>query len=221
MAVTVASPLAVSTDRVVVLPRVGWETYERLLADDEERRVPRLTYDRGELAIVSPSPMHERDGFALAQVVGIVAEALGLDYLPMGATTFRSEPARQGFEADSSFYIQHERAMRDRAVVDLRVDPPPDLAIEIDVSHPSLDKLPIYAGVGVPEVWRGVGDQVRILVLAEGNYRESAASLALPPLTGDILTRFLVESRGQGRLSWVRMVRDWINGQLSGNRPTG
>ncbi len=96
-----------------------------------------------------------------------------------------------------------------------------ELAIVIEVGHPSLDKLPIYAELGIPEVWRSVGDRVRIYALAEGGYQESPASQVLPPLTGEILTHFLVESRARGRLEWTRMVRDWMHGQHREDRATG
>jgi len=206
---TVATP----PEQRVILSNVSWGTYESLLADHVDRGVPRFAYDQGVLEIVSPSPRHEKDSAALTQVVGIVAEECGVEFLPVGSTTFRSKSLQQGFEADAGFYFQHEELVRDLAAIDVDVDPPPDLVIEIDVGHPSLDKLPIYARIGMPEVWRCRGDRVTILALETDAYRESATSRALPILTGEILTRFLVESRSQGRLAWMRAVRDWAREQ--------
>lgn len=160
---------------------------------------------------MNPSPQHEEDGVALAHIVATVAEELGIDVRPMGATTYRRRELGKGFGADASFYIQNDRFVRDLAQVDPTVDPPPDLVIEIDVSHPSLDKLPIFAGMVVPEVWRRAADRVTILVLESGRYREVRSSMALPPLTSEALTRFLEEYRAQRWQAWVRMVRSSVH----------
>ena len=191
----------------VILHGVTWETYEQLLTNFADRSAPRFSFDRGVLEIVSPTPRHEQDNLALAQVVGLVAEELEIDFRPVGSTTYRREGLKQGFEADSSFYIVNQRFARDLAEIDPKVDPPPDLVIEIDVSHSSLDKLPIYAGLGVPEVWRCQADRVTIRVLEGGTYREVEESRVLPPLTANRLTEFLLQSRQQRRLDWIRAVR--------------
>jgi Uma2 family endonuclease len=204
-------------EQCIILDGVSWETYERLTADFAERRVPRFAYDRGVLEIASPTPRHERDGFALATVVTAVAEELAIDHLPVGSTTYRREALGQGFEADQSFYIVDQRFARDLEEIDPRVDPPPDLVIEIDVSRSSLDKLAIYAGFGVPEVWRCQTDRVASVVLEGGTYRETSESQVLPPLTADVLTRFLLRSRETRRLEWVREVR----ARAREHRPSG
>jgi Uma2 family endonuclease len=193
----------------VVLDRVSWRTYESLMADFGERRIPRFAYDRGALEIVSPTPPHEEANLALAAVVAAVAEEWGVDFRPMGATTYRRRALQQGFEADSSFYISNRRFARELQEVDPTTDPPPDLVVEVDVSHSSIDKLSIYTGFGVPEIWRWQADRVSILVLGGGSYQETDESRVLPPLTADVLTRFLLRSRKIRRLDWVREVRAW------------
>lgn len=206
----------------VILRDVSWQTYERLLADHRDRRVPRFAYDRGVLEIVSPSPPHEKDNVALAQLVGIVAEELDIDFLPVGSTTYRRKALGQGFEADSSFYVTTERFALNLAEIDPTIDPPPDLVIEVDVSRSSLDKLAIYAGFGVPEVWRCDADRVSILALEGVAYRPVPESRVLPPATDAVLTRFLVRSRELRRLAWVREVRAWAREQRgSGKAETG
>jgi Uma2 family endonuclease len=162
---------------------------------------------------VAPSSKHEKDNRTLAQVVEIVAEELGVEYLPVGSMTFRRADMQQGFEPDSSFYLQSEERVRDRERVDPDVDPPPDLVIEIEVTQPSLDKLPLFARMGVPEVWRWDGVRVTILTLEHDAYRASLASVALPPLTSDVLTRFLVQSRSLRMIAWIRSVRAWARQQ--------
>ena len=121
---TVSSPPIATSDQAVRLSHVSWEAYERLLADDEARRSPRLTYDRGELVIGSPSLPHELDAHALAKVVEIVADELDIDDLPTGSTTFRSRSAERGFEADASFYLRRSSEILGRRGIDLDTNPP-------------------------------------------------------------------------------------------------
>ena len=123
--------------------------------------------------------------------------------------TFRREDLQRGVEPDSCFYIRHEALLRDRAQIEPMVDPPPDLVSEVDITSPSLDKFPIYAQMGVPEVWRYDGQRVAVHVLQAGAFREGAASEALPPMTGDLLTRFLTASRTHSRTAWLRTLRGW------------
>jgi Uma2 family endonuclease len=218
--VTVASPPIAPSDRRIVLPHVSWETYERLLADDEERRVPRLTYDQGVLEIVSPSGPHEEDSFALAFLVEIVAAVLAVPVRSVGSMTYRRRDLQRGFEPDASFYVQHEAQLRGRREIDAAVDPPPDLVIETDVSRSSLDKLSLFAAIGVPEVWRCDGQRVLIYVLDVKTYRRSDASAVLPPLTSDVLTHFLIERRTQPSPTWFQAVSDWARAQRTDDSST-
>ena len=161
----VASPPRVVADERVVLPCVSWETYERLLADDEERRVPRMTYDQGVLELVTPSMPHEVDAATITRIVDIVAAILGIPIRSAGSTTFRRKDLERGFEPDASFYIQNEARIRGQREVDLTVDPPPDVVLEMEMSRSALDKLPLFASMGIPEVWRCDGQRVTILIL--------------------------------------------------------
>jgi len=147
----------------IVLSGVSWETYEQTLTDFLDRSRPHFAYDRGMLEIVSPTPPHEENGFALATMVMTIAEELDREYRLVGSTTYRREALQQGFEADSSFYVLNERFVLDLAEIDPTTDRPPDLVIEVDVSRSSFDKLAIYAGFGVQEVWRREADRVSIL----------------------------------------------------------
>ncbi len=206
--------LAVESE-VVALPRVAWETYERLLADDEERRIPRLTYDRGVLEAVSPSLPHDEDALTITRLVDIVAANLGVPIRSVGGTTFRRRDLERGFEADASFYIQRAPAIRGRRQVDLSVDPPPDLVLEMEVSRSAVDKLGVFAAMGVPEVWRSDGQRVTILLLEGEGYRESASSLSLPALTAKQAAAFLALSRELLSPDWFHAVSDWARGQRS------
>jgi Uma2 family endonuclease len=196
----------------VLLHNVSWETYERLLADLQDSSAPRLTYDRGTLEIMSPSSEHERYNRALAQVVEELAVEADIDMDSLGSTTFRREEIERGFEPDSCFYIQHAARVRGKKRIDLTVDPPPDLVIEVDITSPSLDKFPIFAQVGVPEVWRFDGNKLTILGLAEGAYRERDTSIAFPAVTAADITDFIKDSETMSRPEWVRKLRAWAKG---------
>lgn len=209
----VASPPVTAQSTAVSLPHVTWETYERLLADDEERRVPRVTYDQGVLEAVSPSQPHEEDAQTITLFVEIVAANLGIPIRSVGGMTYRRRDLERGFEPDSSFYIQHEAAIRDRRQIEPEVDPPPDLVLEMEVSRPAINKLALFAAMDVPEVWRSDGQRVTILVLEQGSYRQLTTSVALPALTTERLAHFLAESRRLLRPEWFQAVSDWAREQ--------
>lgn len=218
VAAPVASPPRIGQDQRVVLPRVSWETYEALLADDGERRVPRITYDRGALELVSPSMPYEEDAQAIILVVEIVAAMLNVPIRSVGSTTFKRTDLEQGFEPDGSFYVQNAQRVRGRRQIDLSIDPPPDLGLEMEFSRSALEKLALFASMGIPEVWRCDGRQVTILLLEADGYRESSTSAAFPALTSDVLARFLAENRTLLSPDWFQMVSDWARAQ---QRPPG
>jgi Uma2 family endonuclease len=195
----------------IILKNVSWETYEGLLADHLDSSVPHFTYDQGVLEIVSPSPTHERAGYALALIVEMVALELGIEVLGVGSMTFKRKELQRGFEPDGSFYIQSKPLVADKREIDADTDPPPDLIIEVDVTSPSLQKLPIFARMGVPEIWRyhEATEDVVILGLVDDDYRKVPMSNALPALTGDVLTQFLAGSRNRGHIEWMRMIQAW------------
>lgn len=200
----------------LLLSGVDWRTYSRLLRVFAERPRIRLTYDRGELEIMSPSLEHDDDAWLLGDLVFVLTEELGLPIKRGGATTLRRRLRRRGIEADACFWIANAHRMAGRRRVDLRTDPPPDLAIEVDVSRSSLNRLGIYAALGVPEVWRLDGDTLTFHVLGPGAaYQAAVASPTFPFVTPADLVGFLRQARqaadenavtGQFRV-WVRQRR--------------
>ncbi len=203
---TVQSP----AEQRVLLSGVSWQTYEALLADHESSSAPRFTFDRGMLEIMSPSPEHQAYNRSIALLVESLAEELGIDVYDLGSTTFRREDIERGFEPDSCFYIQNEERIRGKNRIDLTVDPPPDLVIEIDVTSPSINKLPIYARIGVPEVWRYDGGRLTILKLGDGGYVEAQESTALPALTSSTLSKLIERSKSTRRTIWLKEVRESV-----------
>jgi Uncharacterized protein conserved in cyanobacteria len=197
------------TEQHVVLYEVSWATYEHLLADHLDSSSPRFTYDRGTLEIMSPSNKHERINRALALMVEVIAEERQMEWDNHGSTTFRRKDLERGFEPDSCFYFQNAERIRGKDEIDLHIDPPPDLVIEIDITSGSIHKLPIYASLGIPEVWRYVGKRLVILALAGDSYIEVEESLALPGLTGAIIVGFIEDSQTLKRLDWMKSIREW------------
>ncbi len=203
---TVLTPV----NQTVVLENVSWRTYERLLQDLADSSAPRLTYDRGVLEIMSPTPEHERLNRTLAQLVEVLAEELEVEIENLGSSTFRREDLERGFEPDSCFYVRNAEKVRGKLRLDLTVDPPPDLVIEIDITSHSIGKMPIYARVRVPEVWRYDGTTFRIDRLEGDEYVSTDSSVAFPILTVQSASDFLEESRRSTRLGWLKSLREWI-----------
>jgi len=200
----------VQTEQRVIVRFVSWTTYEHLLADLSNQSSTRLTYDRGMLEIMGPLPEHEEWNRTIALLVEVLAEEMRIDVRNFGSTTFRRADLARGFEPDSCFYIQHEADISGKSTIDLTVDPPPDLVIEVDVTSGSLDKFPIYAQVGVPEVWRYDGQRLRIYILTAERYVESETSLVLPLLTAPQLSETLAQSKTMKRTALLRSFRTWV-----------
>ncbi len=193
----------------IILDGISWETYERLVSDCQDSHAAHLSYDRGILEIMVLSFRHETINRTLAHLVSLVAEELQIDTVHAGSTTFKRQDIAQGFEPDSCFYIQHEGFVSGKTEIDLNSDPPPDLVIEIDISSSSLNKFPIYAHMGVPEVWRYDGTRVFFFVLVGEQYEPAQESRALPLLSSSVATEFLEVSTKLKSTVWTRRVREW------------
>lgn len=199
----------IPSEQRTVLHDISWETYEHLLADHRDRSSPRFAYDQGVLEIMVVSSRHERPNRLISLLIELVAEEMELDLVNLGSTTFRREDLQRGFEPDTCFYVQNEERVRGKVEIDSEVDPPPDLGIEVDITSPSLDRFPIYAHFGVPEVWRYDGERIVVYEFRDTEYVEVANSLALPWFTSDILTRMVAQGLTMRRTSWTRKVREW------------
>jgi Uma2 family endonuclease len=197
-------------DQRVVLSNVSWQTYEALLADLADSSAPRLTFDQGTLEIMSPTAEHEEINRTIALLVEIAAEELEIDVRSLGSTTFKREDLARGFEPDSCFYVRNTELVRGKARIDLSVDPPPDLVIEIDITSPSLNKLAIFAKLGVSEVWRYDGEKLHMGRLEKGEYVACQESLAFPALSAGALTDFIQKSRTSKRPDLLRAFRSWL-----------
>lgn len=218
---TTAQPTAVKPtpppkpEQFVILNNVSWDTYIRLITEHGESGGTRFTFDQGVLQIMVVSLRHENANRILATLVDTIVEEMGLDIVPSGSLTLKRPDLEKGFEPDTSFYIQHADDVRGKSEIVLPFDPPPDLHIEIDITSGSLNRLPIFAAVGVPEVWRYDQQSVIFHRLQGADYTEVEYSLAFPILSSQMATQFLFDSQTMKRLPWLRHVRGWIRQQLA------
>jgi len=190
---------------------VSWAEYEELLEDLGPGYTPRISYDHGRLEITMPLPTHEYLKVCFSDLMRALTDELELDMNGLGSTTFRYEDWLQGLEPDTCFYIQNAA----RVIGVKRFDPnspppPPDIAVEIDITSESLSRFHIYANLGVPEIWRYDEQRVEIYHLTETGYVEAGASRAFPFLTGDVLTQFLERCQTEGQSAALRAFREWV-----------
>ena len=169
----------IAGEQRVLLRSISWQTYETL-ADNPDRAGRLLTYDQGVLEIMSPSRAHESDKSMLGRMLERFAEEQGIDICSSASTTFKRKDLDRGFEADESYYIRNELIVRDKREIDLLIDPPPDLVIEIEMSRSAINKLALFTSIGIPEVWRYNGTRLWLGRLAEDDYESISQSIELP-----------------------------------------
>ena len=195
---------------VLRIDDVPWDEYENLLADLGDGYSVRVFYDQGRMEIMAPASTHEKPKGAINRLVTALSDELDIDIESLGSTTLKREIKAQGAEPDDCFYIQNAALVIGKDDLDLQYDPPPDLVIEIDRTSASLDKFEIYAGLGVPEIWRVAGRRIEFYVLADDYYTESATSNAFPFLTAAVLSEFLEVVLDSGGRKAARQFRLWI-----------
>jgi Uma2 family endonuclease len=196
-----------------VLHEIDWPLYTRLLRAFGARRI-RTTYDRGALEIMSPLWEHEAAAYLLGRFVDVLTEEMQLLCRAGRSVTLRRRKKRRGLEPDNCYWIARAAQLQGKRVLDLRVDPPPDLAVEVDVTHQSLDRMSIYAALGVPEVWRLSEAGLAFHVLDGSIYQVRAHSLAFPLLASADLAGFVGQLGQTDDTALVLQFRDWLRKQL-------
>lgn len=201
----------------LVLYDVDWRSYGRLLREFRGRPNVRLTYDRGCLEIMTLSHAHESSNYLIGRLIDALSEELGLPIKGGRSTTFRKKRRRRGLEPDACWWITNEILVRGKLNIDLRIDPPPDLSLEVDVTHSSLNRLQIYAKLGVPEVWRYDGTTFKCLLLgADGKYAETPTSKVFAGFRPDDLLPFLALRGQTDENDIIRQFRAWVRQNLAG-----
>lgn len=193
----------------VVLYNISWQQFENLLKDLGDKRAARIAYDRGTLEIMTPLPKHEYYKEVISNIVKDLADLLDLDYESLGSTTWKRESRLAGVEPDNCFYFQNEAVIRGKLEFDLNQDPPPDLVLEIDLTSKSLNRFPIYARLGVPEIWCYDSGELKIYQLQNGEYREVEISLVFPNLAVQEIPKLIEENRSLGRRTIRQAVLAW------------
>lgn len=204
----------IPAEQRVILDNISWSTYLAILKDAESCR-GRIAYDRGVLEIMSPSKVHEHVKRLIGRMIEAFTEELNIDIESASSTTFKREDLARGFEPDECYYIAHAEVVRGKDDIDMTVDPPPDLIIEVDISRSSLNKFGIYRALGIPEVWRYDGETLRLYVLHNGDYVEVQQSTVLPQLPIDDLRSFLNQRSSLGETQLMRQFRTWVRETFS------
>jgi Uma2 family endonuclease len=198
-----------SDGAVETFHNVTWDEYEELLDQVGETRPGlRISYNDGTLKVVSVSSSHEKYACFIGSLVSHISLRLRINIRFSGSATMRKE--EKGIEPDAGFYIQTASVIGNRLDLDFAVDPPPDVAVEVDIHHDSTGNDPIYAALGVPEIWRYDGWQAAIYHLKGNEYVEAEASLALPMITPAVLTEYLTRMRQEGEFAAIITFDEWL-----------
>lgn len=199
----------------VFLPGVSFATYEALVTEIEDRRHLRISYYHGEMEIMSPTPDHERAKTLFGRMIEALTEELGIPVLSCGSTTFKDQLLDCGLEPDECYWVQHEKAVRGQRIIIGEV-PPPDLALEVDITTSVIDRFPIYAALGFPEIWQYVDNEIVIhLLQTTGQYAAAQKSLALPMVSVDKLVEHLHRCHETDETTWIRAFRQWVRGGMA------
>lgn len=203
----------------IVLYDVSWEFYERFLDEIEEKTHVRLVYDDGALEIIAPPQLfHEHTKRLLGRMVDTLTEEFDLPVLSAGSMTLKRETRRKGLNPDECYYIENESAVRGKRRIYLDQDPPPDLGIEVEDTSSSLDRMSVYAALGVSELWQFQISRLTLHVLSGGEYLQVEESPHFPGIQVDDLNRFLRSASATDETTWIRGFREWVREQIGGSQ---
>ena len=212
---TFTPTFSIEADQYVELRGIGWAGYETVLRLRGDRSRPKMIYLDGDLLLMSPALPHERLRFRLGCFVFEVVVGLKIPFLVTGQTTFRRRKKEVGVEPDESYYLANEARVRGKREIDLRVDPPPDLAIEAVHTHGAAKALEVLRRLRVPEVWVCDDEGMRILIRrANRRYTKSDQSLAVPFLTATEILDWAQRSLLGPDLEWTEELRRWVQEEL-------
>ncbi len=205
--------IIVKPGQQMLLKDISWQHLENILEELGDSRAARISYSHGWLEIMVPLPEHEKDKEIIGELVRILLDYLSIDFEPFGSTTLSQERMTQAVEPDACFYIQNQAAVIGKNRLDLTVDPPPDLAIEIDVT--SRTQFDNYQILGVPELWRYTQRGLQINLLQQGKYVESNFSPNFPNLPIiELVNEYVQQTLTIGRSQSIRAFRNWIKDNI-------
>ena len=198
------------SDQCVVFRDIDWKGYSAFLKVRGERSVPRMVYLDGSLFLVSPSFSHEYVTERFGWLVLVLVEELDLPCIPSRSTTFRRRAKRGGVEGDLSYYLASESRVRGKQRIDLKIDPPPDLAVEVVQTHGAVAALEVYRRIRVPEVWVYDEELTILAIQPDGRYAKTGRSVAFPVLEVGEITAWIQMTRNQSETAWVKELRRWV-----------
>jgi Uma2 family endonuclease len=205
--------LKIKPGQQLLLEDVSWQQFENILTELGEHRAARVSYSHGSLELMVPLPEHEKAKEIIGDIIKILLDRLNIDYDSLGSTTLKSERMTQGVEPDACFYIQNQVLVLGKNRLDMNVDPPPDLAVEIDLT--SRTPLENYRLLGVPELWRYGKQGLQISILQDGQYIKSDSSPTFPNLPiVDLINRYVQQSQTVGSSQAIRAFKQWVQDNL-------
>ncbi len=213
-----ASAAPLSTETRSVLYGISWRIYEELRETPENYHV-RMAYNRGTLETFLPSCQHHHISAIISRIVATWVDEMNIHVVSMGNTTWKREDLAMGLEPDSSYYVQNEPRMWTRMEIDCAVDPPFDLAVEVELSRSSVKKMPIYAALGIRELWRYDGQILRIYELVDGQYQSREASICFPNFPVAKAEEILQQVGEVRETTLMRGFRQWVRERF-GNEGT-
>ncbi|MEW6208880.1 MAG: Uma2 family endonuclease [Acidobacteriota bacterium] len=197
-------------DSIVTFRDVGWEEYEELIEQLGEASGHRVSFDEGTLKIMTLSPEHESYAQFFESLITVIRLRLRLNIRSFGSATMRKKKKKKANEPDACFYVQTASVIGNKMHIDFSVDPPPDIVVEVDIHHDSLEKFPIYVALGVPEIWRYDGKRLTIHHLEGDEYVIVEQSIALPLLSSGVLTEFLDRLSKEGESPALIAFDEWL-----------
>jgi Uma2 family endonuclease len=207
-------------DRRVVYRRVGWAFYEALVDSIPESSRIHVDFDGKDVEVMVKGLIHEGSNRLLGRFVDIVTEELEIPCRGLGETTWKRPQIARGLEADECYFFRPEKLVAvakawSRGSTDLADIPNPDLAIEVDISLPQIDRAGIYAALGVSEVWRFVAGRLVIDRLTPDRRYVGVGSSAFLPVTAEEVTRWVVEEDSSDESAWARRLRAEVRARHS------
>lgn len=193
----------------VLLHNISWSAYRQISDALQNETSAHFTFGRGKLEIKVLSLKHENLKKILAMLFERLSEELDVEIFAAGSTTFQRADLERGFEPDECYYVRNAERMRGKESVNLELDPPPDLTVEIDVKHSSLNRMSIFADIGIAEVWRYDGEKLTIYLLENDEYQVSETSLSLPRARSEKLSELIEIGKNSARKEFTSRIAEY------------
>ena len=210
---TITERIRPEAEQRIVLHNISWQTFEQILTESGDKRNNRFYYLNGTLEIMSPLALHERSNRFIDDLIRVLSDELDIELCKCGSLLMRIRDRKLGAEPDSCYYIKNEPLIREKTEIIMGQDPPPDLVLEVDITNPSDRRLPIYALLGIPEVWIYDGYNIKFLALENGGYLSIEQSLSFPVLSTAIVVEFMQKRFSLGERQTLKEFRQWVGKQ--------